>query len=339
MHALLLAATLPFIQAWGDTELISRDDDWAGVAGVAGHRGDGLTSAAGTDPRAVVVDGSGTPVDVNANETDPRAVGLAAGVTEFELPDPVVALQGSATAAAPHLLLSLDTRGGSGVTVRYRLRDVDPSSIANAVQSVALQYRVGASGSFAAVRGGFVADATTGPGLAGLETPVSAVLPAAAGNRPLVQVRILTTNAIGQDEWVGVDDIEVEASEAAAYAAGSAAADAAALATAPFDPATGNAPSPHRPQPVAKQVQARKKGPCAEPHRQGRHFPEIPPVATGQGGVPGDTRPDAESAPGTHSASPARGRPLPRSRPPRPQPAPLHRKAARSRVYPPAPTG
>ena len=213
MHALLLAATLPFIQAWGDTGLISRDDDWAGVAGVAGHRGDGLTSAAGADPRAVVADGSGTPVDVNANETDPRAVGLAAGVTEFELTDPVVALQGSATAAAPHLLLSLDTRGRSGVTVRYRLRDVDPSSIANAVQSVALQYRVGASGSFAAVRGGFVADATSGPGVAGLETPVSAVLPAAAGDRPLVQVRILTTNAIGQDEWVGVDDIEVEASE------------------------------------------------------------------------------------------------------------------------------
>jgi hypothetical protein len=212
MHALLLAATLPFMQAWSDTGLISRDDDWAGVAGVAGHRGDGLTSDAGTDPRTVVADGSGTPLDVNANEADPRAVGLAAGVTEFELPDPVVALQGSATAAAPHLVLSLDTRGRSGVTVRYRLRDIDASSIANAVQPVALQYRVGSTGDFTPVPGGFVTDATIGPGAATLVTPVSAMLPPAADDRPLVQLRILTTNAVGQDEWVGVDDIEVEAS-------------------------------------------------------------------------------------------------------------------------------
>src|ERR671916_3032361 len=129
---LVVAATLPFAQPWSDTGLISRDDDWSGVAGVVGHRGDGLTSAAGADPRAVLADGSGTPVYVDANEGDPGAVGLAAGVAEFELPDPVVALQGSATAAAPHLVVSLDTRGRSGVTVRYRLRDVDPTPIANA---------------------------------------------------------------------------------------------------------------------------------------------------------------------------------------------------------------
>jgi hypothetical protein len=139
-------------------------------------------------------------------------VGLAAGVTEFELPDPVVALQGSATAGAPHLVVSLDTRGRSGVTVSYRLRDIDASSNANAVQAVALQYRVGAGGDFAAVPGGFVADATTGPGTATLVTPVSAVLPATADDRPLVQLRVLTTDAVGQDEWVGVDDVEVEAS-------------------------------------------------------------------------------------------------------------------------------
>jgi hypothetical protein len=210
----LLIATLPFAQGWSDTALISRDDDWAGVAGVVGHRGDRLVAVPGADPRLVVADGAGTPVDVNANETDPRAVGLAAGITEFELPDPVVALQGSATAGAPHLVVSLDTRGRLGVTVSYRLRDVDASSNANAVQAVALHYRVGASGGFAAVPGGFVADATTGPGTATLVTPVSAELPAAADDQPLVQLRILTTDAVGQDEWVGVDDIEVEASGA-----------------------------------------------------------------------------------------------------------------------------
>jgi hypothetical protein len=212
---LLLTAALPFAQPWSDTGLISRDDDWAGVAGVVGYRGDGLTAAAGADPRSVLADGAATPVDVNANEPDPLAVGLAAGVTEFELPDPVIALQGSATAGAPHLVVSVDTRGRSGVTVRYRLRDVDPSSIANAVQPIALQYRVGTSAEFVAVPGGFVADATTGPGEATLVTPVSTVLPAAAEDKSLIQLRMLTTNAVGQDEWVGVDDIEVEASESA----------------------------------------------------------------------------------------------------------------------------
>jgi hypothetical protein len=236
---LLVAATLPFAQPWSDTGLISRDDDWAGVAGVVGYRGDGLTAAASADPRAVVADGSGTPVDVNANEGDPGAVGLAAGVTEFELPDPVVALQGSATAAAPHLVVSVDTRGRSGLTLRYRLRDVDPSSIANAVQPVALQYRVGDAGDFAPVPGGFVADATTGPGAATLVTPVSAVLPAAADDRPLVQLRILTANAVGQDEWVGVDDIEVEASGATCLALG----------PVPVQPPTPQSPPPAQPSP------------------------------------------------------------------------------------------
>lgn len=233
---LLLATALPFAQPWSDTGLISRDDDWAGVAGVAGHRGDGLTSVAGVDPRTVVADGSATPLDVNADETDPRAVGLAAGVTEFELPDPVVALQGSATAAAPHLVLTLDTRGHSGVSVRYRLRDIDASSIADAVQPVALQYRVGADGDFTAVTGGFAADATTGPGDATLVTPVAAALPAAADDRPLVQLRVITTNAVGQDEWVGIDDIEVEASGLACRP--------------PAQPAPGPAPGPTPPSPA-----------------------------------------------------------------------------------------
>ncbi|HZN87890.1 MAG TPA: hypothetical protein VFB44_02850, partial [Thermoleophilaceae bacterium] len=150
--------------------------------------------------------------DVAANRTDPTAIGLAAGVAEFELADPVVALQGSATAAAPHLLLSLDTLGRRGVDVRLTLRDVDASSTSDAVQPVAVQYRVGGAGSFAALPGGHVSDATSGPGQAMLVTPVEAKLPEEADDQPLVQVRVITTNAIGQDEWVGIDDIEVAAS-------------------------------------------------------------------------------------------------------------------------------
>ena len=40
---------------------------------------------------------------------------------------------------------------------------------------------------------------------------MSVVLPAAADDQSELQVRIITTNAVGNDEWVGVDDISVTA--------------------------------------------------------------------------------------------------------------------------------
>ena len=170
------------------TGQIAVDDDWSGVPGVVGYRGDGLVPEPGSDPRTVTADGSGTPLDVAANRTDPRAVGLAAGVAEFELTDPVVAIQGSATASAPHLVMSLDTRGRAGETLRLLVRDIDATAN-DAVEPVALQYRVGAAGEFAAVPGGYVADATSGPGEASKVTRVGVNLPAEADGQQLVQVR------------------------------------------------------------------------------------------------------------------------------------------------------
>src|ERR671915_325912 len=52
--AFLLAVTLPFAQSWTDTALIAADDDWSGVPGVVGYRGDGLAAEAGADPQAIV---------------------------------------------------------------------------------------------------------------------------------------------------------------------------------------------------------------------------------------------------------------------------------------------
>src|SRR5690606_31035660 len=88
--------------------------------------------------------------------------------------------------------------------------DLDGSAD-NAVQQVALQYRVGGTGDFTNVPGAFVADATTGPSQATQVTPVSVTLPAAVDNQALVELRIMTTNATGNDEWVGIDDIRVTA--------------------------------------------------------------------------------------------------------------------------------
>ena len=212
---IVTATPPPLAQSWSDTGLIAADDDWSRVPAIVGLRGDGMVAEPGVDPRTVLADGSATPVDVTANRTDPGAVGLAAGVAEFELANPTVAIAASATAAAPHLVIAIDTRGRTGIAVRFVLRDVDGSA-ADAVQPVAPQYRIGESGEYANAPGGYVADATTGPSEASRVTEVRAVLPARVDDQPLVQLRVITTNSDGRDEWVGVDDIEVSAGAVAA---------------------------------------------------------------------------------------------------------------------------
>lgn len=204
-HADNTPQPLPYAQSWTNTALIAANDNWGGIPGVVGYRGDNITGGTGVDPQTLLGEGTAV-VDVIANQTSPNTVSTG-GVAEFELADPVVALNGSGTADAPYVLINLDTTGQHGINVAYKLRDLDGSAD-NAVQPVALQYRVGNSGNFTNVPAGFVADATT-PNAADLVTPVSALLPAAADDQPLVQVRIITSNAVGNDEWVGIDDIAI----------------------------------------------------------------------------------------------------------------------------------
>ncbi|MBT9463109.1 ExeM/NucH family extracellular endonuclease [Hydrogenophaga sp.] len=201
--------TLPFSQDWSNAGLISASDDWAGVAGIVGYRGDGMASGTGADPQTVV--GAGTLlVDVNANQSNPNTF-TTGGVTEFAIAKPTLALAGSGTAKAPHIVIHLNTSGQQAVQVSYVLRDVDGAAD-NAIQPVALQYRVGNSGNFINLPAGFVADASQGPSLTGAIFPVSVVLPAAADNQAEVQVRIITTDAAGADEWIGIDDITITGS-------------------------------------------------------------------------------------------------------------------------------
>ncbi len=202
-----------FTQDWTDTALIATDDDWSSVPSIIGYRGDNLTSATAVDPQTVVADGTSTPVDVNANETNPNTF-TTGGVAEFELSNPVVALNGSGTADAPFLLIHLNTVGVTNINVSYKLRDLD-GSIDNAIQPIALQYRVGTSGNFINIPAAFVPDASTGPSEATLVTTVNAVLPTAAENQSQVQLRIITTNAVGNDEWIGIDDINISSTPSA----------------------------------------------------------------------------------------------------------------------------
>jgi hypothetical protein len=207
--------SLPLVQNWTDAALITADNDWSHVPGFMGYRGDKLTSKPGANPQTVLGSGIETPVNVIANQSKPNSL-RTGGVAEFDsIPDPVIALKGSATAAAPFLLLNLETTDKKNVAFGYKLRDIDGSAN-NAVQAVAFQYRIGTNGNFIDLPGAYVADATSGPSLATLVTPVVVLLPSEANDQPLVQVRWITTNAEGNDEWVGIaaitaigDDIAV----------------------------------------------------------------------------------------------------------------------------------
>jgi predicted extracellular nuclease len=207
-HADTTPQTLPFAQDWTDIAQITANDDWSGVPGIVGYLGAGLTSANSVDPQTVLAADAAGVIDVIANQTNTSISN--GGVAEFHTPDPVVAMQGSGSANAPYIRIHLSTVGSTGIKVAYNVRDLDGSAD-NAVQQVALQYRVGGTGDFTNVPAAFVADATAGPSLAGLVTAVSVTLPAAVDNQALVELRIMTANATGNDEWVGIDDISVTA--------------------------------------------------------------------------------------------------------------------------------
>lgn len=196
---------IPFNENWGQTQRLNASDDWSQVPGIVGYLGENpFDSTPGRLARTILGD-SLSPVDLIPNQTSPGTLS-AGGVAEFHLTDPVVALQGSGTADCPQLVFHLDTTGHPLVTFACRLRDLD-GSVDNAIQQIQVQYRPGPTGEWINVPGGDFKDVTQGPSLSGLETIVAVVLPGDAGNRPQLQVRVLTTNAVGNDEWVGIDDI------------------------------------------------------------------------------------------------------------------------------------
>ena len=162
--------------------LIATNDRWTGVPGFQGFLGQGITGATGADPQLLLgTSAEANDLDVNANQTDPNTFATG-GVAEFASP------------IRPSRLTARDGRRALHPARAQHDRPVgDPRELHaprprrfadNAIQPVALQFRVGSTGPFTNVPAGFVADATTGPSLADLVTPVSVVLPAAADDQP-----------------------------------------------------------------------------------------------------------------------------------------------------------
>lgn len=199
-----------FTQDWSNTALISANNDWSGVPSIIGYTGIGTTSGQVIDSGTILTQ-TATNVSVIANLTDTN--NNTGAVKEFQLTNPTIGGAGSntsGTGGSPYIQLHMNTTGVNSVDVSYNVRDLEASSD-DAIQKVALHYRIGTTGNWTNVPQAYIADATTGPGLATLVTPVSVTLPADAGNQANLQLRIMIGNASGNDENVGIDDIVVKA--------------------------------------------------------------------------------------------------------------------------------
>jgi predicted extracellular nuclease len=206
-----------FTQDWSDAGLITVNDDWSGVPSIAGFLGDtNAGTPTGVDPQTLTANDA-SAIDVVANQT---SAGITnGGVAEFTGAgvgnNNTIALQGSGTADSPYIVIYLDSTGRENITFAANIRDLDASTD-NAVQSIAVQYRTGPTGTWINLPAGYVADATSGPGLATLVTAINVTLPVEANNQAQLQIRVMTANAAGNDEWVGIDDISVASFPAAA---------------------------------------------------------------------------------------------------------------------------
>jgi predicted extracellular nuclease/2',3'-cyclic-nucleotide 2'-phosphodiesterase (5'-nucleotidase family) len=196
-------SNFPYSQDWSNGALITTNDDWSGVTGVQGYLGQDITTSTGVDPQTLTGESAlGNDTDVVAGATVSSTAG---GVLEID--SNTVAIQGSGTADAPYLSFHIDLTGQTGVQFAFNAKDLD-SSADNATQQVAVQYRVGNSGAFTNLPVGYIADATTASS-ASQVTARSVPLPADAEGQGDVYVRVMTANAVGNDELVGIDDISI----------------------------------------------------------------------------------------------------------------------------------
>lgn len=196
-------------QDWSNSTLISSSNNWSGVPSIQGFADVDGAGGINTDPRSLT--GDSEDVDVSddvfksPSKFNPNA-GSKGGVAEFQ-DFGIVALAGSQHADAPNLVLYLDTTEVTlPVVLDFDIQDLD-SSKRDSDQQINVQYRIGEVGPWVNVPNGYFSDITEDN--ATPTTHVSLTLPLDAMGEPQLQVRIMTTNASGKDEWVGIDNINV----------------------------------------------------------------------------------------------------------------------------------
>ncbi|OYW15311.1 MAG: hypothetical protein B7Y82_03095 [Sphingomonadales bacterium 32-65-25] len=195
-------STGDFTQDWSTAAGLLSTDNWDLLPSIVGYRGDDLVGGTGADPRTIT--GAASSEGVVDYFSSASGNPSAGGVLLATLANPTIALNGSGTADAPSIALYLDSVARQDIRFRANIRDIDASAD-NAIQQVAVQWRV-AGGSWNNIA--YVADATT----VSADTQVTAIdvtLPAGANDSGTLEIRVITTNAAGNDEAVGIDDIIV----------------------------------------------------------------------------------------------------------------------------------
>ncbi|MBU1377802.1 MAG: endonuclease/exonuclease/phosphatase family protein [Alphaproteobacteria bacterium] len=204
-----------FSQDWSNAALITTNDIWDNVPSIVGYLGETSSNSGNdADPRTLTAETTLGQIDVIANQTNTNITN--GGVAEF---DGIVAMQGSGTARAPSLVLYLNASGRQDLHMELDVRDIDGLNTDNSAQQFNIQYRVGDTGAWTNLPGGYIADASAGPNLT-KTTHLAFDLPSALNGQAEVQVRFMTVNATGNDEWVGVDNLTVTSQAQAGGPAG-----------------------------------------------------------------------------------------------------------------------
>jgi VCBS repeat-containing protein len=206
-----------FVQDWTDTTLITTtttstdpaNTGWERVASIVGYLGDITSSTTAFSTDLTIQTGANLgSFNVFANQTSPTF--SSGGVAEFQLANPTIALQGSGTADVPSIVVYLDATGRQGLHIDLDLRHLDADVTG---QQFNIQYRVGDAGTWTNVPGGFnssVFPTATSPST----VHVSLDLPSALDNQEQVELRLMTQNAQGSDELIGLDNIHVSSTTA-----------------------------------------------------------------------------------------------------------------------------
>ena len=199
-------AAFPYDQDWSNGALITANDDWSGVTGVQGYLGGDVRAATGTDPqtrhgaRAACVDRR------HRQRSRPGHLATAASSRSTATRS---RCRAAARADAPNLVFHLDLTGMTGTQFSFDARDIDGRRRQRrpADRGPVPGRRIAAT--TRTCPAGYIADATTGPSLATLVTHRDVALPAATDGQADVYVRVMTTNAAGTDEWVGIDNVAI----------------------------------------------------------------------------------------------------------------------------------
>ena len=197
-----------FTQDWTNAGLITANDDWSGVPYIVGYLGQDITTATGADPRTIA-DRPALSSTSTSSPTRPirtRSPPAASPNSYDRQPDRRPAGLGHRRRALPRPLHGRERphrHQAAGQSARHRRQrrqcgPADQRPVPHRAQRP-LDQRPRAAIS-----------PTSPPAAARPRSPrsTSPCRPAPTMRRRS-QIRIMTTNAVGSDEWVGIDDIVV----------------------------------------------------------------------------------------------------------------------------------